>query len=87
MAINRRGIKLQMGLVRYRQNRLSDAAKEFQAALQSKPDSENAHFSLGQVLRRMGDNNGAALSFQNALRCEPAFTAARNALDEVTAKR
>ncbi|HKQ38238.1 MAG TPA: tetratricopeptide repeat protein, partial [Verrucomicrobiae bacterium] len=73
--------------VRYRQSRLADAAAEFQAALRSKPDSENAHYFLGQIRRRMSDNEGAKQNFREALRINPLFEPARNALDDLATKR
>jgi len=78
---------LQMGLVYFRQNRFKDSAAEFEMALRSKSDSENAHYFLGEARRRLGDKEGAAQAFRNALRCDPNFVQARKALDDLAANR
>jgi tetratricopeptide (TPR) repeat protein len=79
--------RLQMGLVYYHQKRLPNAAAEFVTVLKAKPDSQHAHYFVGQIRRLMHDREGAMSSFKEALRCDPTFEPARKALDELTVRQ
>ena len=49
-----------------RKNELSQAAREYLAALALKPDLARAHFQLAKVLAAQGDKEGAATHFREA---------------------
>src|SRR3984957_1298193 len=49
-----------------RKNELSEAAREYLAALALKPDLARAHFQLAKVLAAQGDKEGAATHFREA---------------------
>jgi len=57
--------------------RQADAVAEFQAALRIKPDSELAHFHLGNAFQRMGRLEEAMAEYRTALRIKPDAADAR----------
>lgn len=56
------------------------AAESFDRAINLKPDHTEAHYERGLCLQKLDDRAGAATEFRAALRCNPAFKAAQDAL-------
>ena len=53
---------------------MEGALSQFHAALEAQPDYADAHYQLGQALRRKGNAEGAKREFQEALRLDPTLT-------------
>jgi len=70
-----------------RLNRLDEAIRHFQLALQLNPDFAGAHNNLGIALARSGLLEDAAGHFNAALHLDPAFVSARNNLNKILALR
>jgi tetratricopeptide (TPR) repeat protein len=66
--------------------RLDEAIGHFQAALQLKPDSANAHNNLGSAYSRLGRVPDAIGEFRTALRIRPEFALALNNLGSALLK-
>jgi tetratricopeptide (TPR) repeat protein len=64
-----------------------EAADSFRRAIHLKSDHALAHFNLGLCLKKLNDRNGAADEFRAALRCQPDFAPARQALEELEKKK
>lgn len=66
--------------------RLDEAIGHLKHALQLKPGYAEAHFNLGNSLRKAGQNEAAVLSFEAALKIRPGYTeAAQNLADSLRA--
>jgi Tfp pilus assembly protein PilF len=61
-------------------DRPAEGAESFRRAIALKPDHTEAYFNLGQCLLWLGDRAGAAEAFRAAVRCDPGFEPAREAL-------
>jgi tetratricopeptide (TPR) repeat protein len=59
------------GLLRLRSGRLDEAVADLEAAIRLNPDRYQAHTTLGQVLRRQGRLDAAAVAFGRAIACHP----------------
>ncbi len=64
-----------LGTILIEQNRLSDAAAEFQRTLELKPDHTDAIASLGVIAQRRGDPVTAEQRYREALAAAPAGSA------------
>jgi tetratricopeptide (TPR) repeat protein len=53
--------------------RLDEAAEEFRAAIAADPNYPEYHFDLGNLLRRMGDDEAALAEYETAIRLSPPF--------------
>lgn len=62
------------------QGDLVNAKKAFKNSIAKKPDFADAHYNLGNVYKKLGDNNLAISSFQTALKFNPKYVAALNNL-------
>jgi tetratricopeptide (TPR) repeat protein len=60
-----------LGTALFQRGDLNGATNQYQAALQIRPDYEEAHFNLGTALLQSGDAEGAINEFQTALRLQP----------------
>ena len=59
------------------------AADHLHILIQQKPDSPDAHNTLGSLLQQQGDLEAAAEEFKAALKCDPAFAMAALNLGQV----
>ena len=66
--------------------RLDEAATNYVEALRLKADNPEAHFNYGCVLVRLGRPADAAKHFSDALQLNPAYEAARDQLNRLSAK-
>jgi tetratricopeptide (TPR) repeat protein len=63
-----------------------EAADSLRRAIRLKPDHTLAHFNLGHRLKELGDRAGAAEEFRAALRCQPDYAPAQEALRALQSK-
>ena len=70
-------------MIFWQQGKLDEAAAEFRAAIQAKPDYQQAHYILGSVLRQKGDLDSALAELQTAVRLDPEDAGAHQALGMV----
>jgi Tfp pilus assembly protein PilF len=59
------------------------AADHLHILIQQKPDSPDAHNTLGSLLQQQGEQEAAAEEFKAALKCEPTFAVAALNLGQV----
>jgi len=76
-----------MGLIRFEQRRLTEAAESLTRALEIDPELAEAHNSLGGVLFRQGKNPLAIERFRKALECDPTLIVAYDNLAVVYKKQ
>lgn len=76
----------QLGVTRVFLGKKREAADAFREVVRLKSDHVLAHHNLGICLKDIGDLEGARKAWQDALRCQPDYAPARQALDE-SAKR
>ena len=67
-----------LGQVLQQQNRLDEAIKSFDRALQLKPDFAAVWYKLGQILQQQKRLDEAVLSFDQALTTDPNHLEAAN---------
>ncbi|RYE80846.1 MAG: tetratricopeptide repeat protein, partial [Hyphomicrobiales bacterium] len=60
--------------------RFAEAAESYRRALDLAPDAPGVHNNLGNVLRELGDTDGAVQSYEAALRLSPNYVEARTNL-------
>lgn len=76
-----------IGLIRFEQSKLTEAADSFTRALAIDPELAGAHNSLGGVLFRQGETQQAVERFRKALECDPTLIAAYHNLAIVCDKQ
>ena len=64
----------EMGQVLVTLHRPDDARRAFSSAIEHRPDHAEAHYGLAQLLREMGDADGALREVQQALKLSPVRT-------------
>ena len=74
---------LQLGDLRVAQRRIGEAEASFRAAVELAPDSPQAQYSLGLVLRELGDAPGAQAALRRSVAIQPGAAKARYALGRV----
>ena len=86
-AVYRRGLKTDgeeayylLGVALKNQNRVDEATRALQAALQLNPGYARAHTRLGEILAGRGESDAAREEFRKALASDPDDTAARTGL-------
>jgi len=60
-----------MGLIRFASSQMDAAATQFGNCVRLQPDNANAHYYLGQIAERSGDNTAAERFFEKALEINP----------------
>jgi tetratricopeptide (TPR) repeat protein len=65
-----------LGMLLFRQGRVSEAIAQYQEALRLKPDYDGARTNLGEALASSGQVNQAMAQYREALRIDPAFAPA-----------
>ncbi|HTY17343.1 MAG TPA: tetratricopeptide repeat protein [Myxococcota bacterium] len=77
---DRAAVHLQLGNVRIRQGRLDAAAEQFAAAAALAPDSAEAQYDFGLVLRQRGDRPAAVTALRRAVALDPGVAKSQLAL-------
>jgi tetratricopeptide (TPR) repeat protein len=74
-----------LGLAYQDQNRLTDAATQFNKAIQLNPQDATVHSNLGCLLLALGNTDGAIAELREAVRLDPDNTKARKNLTDALA--
>jgi len=72
-----------LALALIRKGRGRKASDQLHILIQQKPDSPNAHNTLGTLLQQQGELEAAAEEFKAALKCDPTFAVAALNLGQV----
>ena len=76
-------LRLQLGILAFREQKWTNAAIAFREAVRLKPDSSQAFYNLGHALRQLDDAPGASDAFREAIRFQPNLAAAHANLGEL----
>ncbi|GBC97641.1 Beta-barrel assembly-enhancing protease [bacterium HR17] len=70
-----------LGWVYYQRGNYRQALRYIQRAAQKRPDDPEVRYHLGMVYWRLGDRHAARREFQSALKVDPTYRPAREALE------